>query len=92
MSKFKYEIDQRLRYSLEHANHISLCLKHFEITKKIDREFDKQNFFISFLKNFFNLPINILYFFKRLKIYGEYQWTLKEIEILKKEIEEYNKK
>ena len=92
MNKIKHEIDQRLRYSIENANNISLCLRQFQITQKIDKEFDKQNFLTSFIRKIFYFPINTLYFLKRLRIYREYQWTLKEIEVLKKELEEIKKK
>tara|TARA_B100000989_G_scaffold201200_1_gene152187 strand:- start:211 stop:489 length:279 start_codon:yes stop_codon:yes gene_type:complete len=91
MSKIKNEIDQRLRYSIDHANNIFLCLKQIEITEKTNEEFNKSNFLSSLIYKIYYLPINVLVFLKRVKIYREYQWTLKEIEILKKELDYLNK-
>ena len=76
---------------MEHANNIFLCLKQIEITQKIDKEFEKQNLLTSLISKIYYLPIKFVYFLKRIKIYREYQWTLKEIEILKKELEQLNK-
>ena len=76
---------------MEHANNIFLCLKQIEITQKIDKEFEKQNFLTSLISKIYYLPIKFVFFLKRIKIYREYQWTLKEIEILKKELEQLNK-
>ncbi len=91
MNKFKHEINERLRCSMEHANNIFLCLKQIEITQKIDKEFEKQNLLTSLISKIYYSPIKFVYFLKRIKIYREYQWTLKEIEILKKELEQLNK-
>ncbi len=76
---------------MEHANNIFLCLKQIEITQKIDKEFEKQNLLTSLISKIYYLPIKFVFFLKRIKIYREYQWTLKEIEILKKELEQLNK-
>ena len=90
MNKFKHEINERLRCSMEHDNNISMS-KQIEITQKIDKEFEKQNILTSLISKIYYLPIKFVYFLKRIKIYREYQWTLKEIEILKKELEQLNK-
>ena len=65
MNKFKHEINERLRCSMEHANNIFLCLKQIEITQKIDKEFEKQNLLTSLISKIYYLPIKFVFFFKK---------------------------
>ena len=85
-SNFTYELNERLSYSKEWAFYFSNRLKHFEITEKIHQEIYKQNPFLSIFNKFYYLPTILLRYFKKIKLLTDYNWTLKEIEILEKEL------
>ena len=66
-------------------------LKHFELTDRVERELNKQKPFTSLIRRIYYLPLNILKYYKKKQLINEYEWTLKEIEILEKELKNFQK-
>lgn len=90
-SNFRYQLEERLVYSKEWAINFSNKLKHFELTDRVERELNKQKPFTSSIRRIYYLPLNILKYYKKKQLINEYEWTLKEIEILEKELKNFQK-
>ena len=88
-NNFRYELNERLTYSKEWAFYFANRLKHFEINEKIQEKIYRQKPFFSIFKKFYYLPIISLRYFKKIKVLNDYNWTLKEIEILEEELKNH---
>ena len=82
-------LNERLVYSKEWAFYFANRLKHFEINEKIQEKIYRQKPFFSIFKKFYYMPITSLRYFKKIKVLNDYNWTLKEIEILEEELKNH---
>ena len=90
-SSFKIQLQERLSYSKEWAFYISSKIKHFEWSNKIEIEIYKKKPISYFLRKIYFLPLNLLKFYKTYKLANDYEWTLKEIEVIEKELKNLEK-
>jgi len=90
-NNFNHLLKKWLENRHEWANYFSLCLKHTEITDKVSREFYKDRFFLSLVLKLYFIPLNLYKYFFRVRIQHSYNKCQKEIEVLRKEIEENDK-
>ena len=90
-NNFNHLLKKWLENRNEWANYFSLCLKHTEITDKVSREFYKDRFFLSLVLKLYFIPLNLYKYFSRVRMQHSYNKCQKEIEVLRKEIEENDK-
>jgi hypothetical protein len=86
---FYDSLKERLQYANEFAIDYSVYLKSVEFTKKTELEFYKNKKILFILNKILNLPINTLKYFKILKSKFTYNKCLNEIEVIKKELKNY---
>ena len=82
-------LQDRLQYAQEFAKDYTIYLQSIEFTKKTEREFYKKNRALFILNKILNLPINSLKFIKVLKSKFILRKCLNEIEVIKKELRNY---
>ena len=84
-----YYSKDRLEYAQEFARDYKIYLKSVEFTKKAELEFYKNNKILLILNKILNLPTNILKLIKVLKSKFILNKCLNEIEVIKKELNNY---
>ncbi len=82
-------LKDRLQYAQEFAMDYSIYLKSVEFTKKTEKEFFKNKKILFILTKIINLPTNILKLIKILKSKFILNKCLTEIEVIKKELKNY---
>ncbi len=82
-------LQDRLQYAQEFAKDYTLYLQSVEFTKKTEREFYKNNKILFLLNKILNLPTNTLKFIKVSKSKFILKKCLNEIEVIKKELKNY---
>ena len=82
-------LQDRLQYAQEFAKDYTLYLQSVEFTKKTEREFYKNNRILFLLNKILNLPTNTLKFIKVSKSKFILKKCLNEIEVIKKELKNY---
>lgn len=82
-------LKDRLQYAQEFAVDYSIYLKSVEFTKKTEKEFFKNKKILFILTKIINLPTNILKLIKILKSKFILNKCLTEIEVIKKELKNY---
>ena len=82
-------LQDRLQYVKEFARDYTIYLQSVEFTKKTDSEFYKNNRILFLLNKILNLPTNILKLLKVLKSRFILKKCLNEIEVIKKELRNY---
>ena len=87
---FFYSLRDRLEFAKDFANGYSIHLKRSAFKKKFNREFYKDKKILFFLTNIVNLPINICGYIIKLRSVHGYKKCLKEIEVLQKELKNYD--
>ena len=86
---FKNKLKDRLTYCRDWKHSIDLYLANREITKKSDEEYYKTRPFLKLILNFYFLPYNLLKLIRYLRIRHEYKKNEIEIEVLSKQINDY---
>ena len=86
---FHYCLKDRLQYAQEFARDYTIYLQSVEFTKKTDSEFYKNNRILFLLNKILNLPTNTLKFLNVLKSKFILKKCLNEIEVIKKELKNY---
>ena len=82
-------LQDRLQYAQEFARDYTIYLQSVEFTKKTEAEFYKNNRALFILNKILNLPTNILKLIKILKSRFILNKCLNEIEVIKKELRNY---
>ena len=82
-------LQDRLQYAQEFARDYMIYLQSVEFTKKTEAEFYKNNRTLFILNKILNLPTNILKLIKILKSRFILNKCLNEIEVIKKELRNY---
>ena len=82
-------LQDRLQYVKEFARDYTIYLQSVEFTKKTDSEFYKNNRILFLLNKILNLPTNTLKFLNVLKSKFILKKCLNEIEVIKKELKNY---
>ena len=82
-------LQDRLQYAQEFAKDYTIYLKSVEFNKKTESEFYKNNRLLFLLNKILNLPTNTLKLIKVLKSKFILRKCLNEIEVIKKELKNY---
>ena len=82
-------LQDRLQYVQEFARDYTIYLQSIEFTKKTDSEFYKNNRILFMLNKILNLPTNTLKLIKVLKSKFILRKCLNEIEVIKRELKNY---
>ena len=82
-------LQDRLQYAQEFAKDYTIYLQSVEFTKKTEREFYKNNRILFMLNKILNLPTNTLKLIKVLKSKFVLRKCLNEIEVIKRELKNY---
>ena len=82
-------LKDRLQYAQEFARDYTIYLQSVEFTKKTEIEFYKNKKILFLLNKILNLPTNILKFIKVSKSKFILKKCLYEIEVIKKELKNY---
>tara|TARA_B100000575_G_C22668497_1_gene408048 strand:+ start:64 stop:348 length:285 start_codon:yes stop_codon:yes gene_type:complete len=82
-------LKDRLQYAQEFARDYTIYLQSVEFTKKTEIEFYKNKKILFLLNKILNLPTNILKFIKVSKSKFILKKCLNEIEVIKKELKNY---
>tara|TARA_B100001057_G_scaffold362847_1_gene365475 strand:+ start:122 stop:400 length:279 start_codon:yes stop_codon:yes gene_type:complete len=82
-------LKDRLQYAQEFATDYTIYLRSVEFTKKTEKEFFKNYRILFILNKILNLPTNILKLIKVLKSKFILNKCLIEIEVIKKELKNY---
>ena len=82
-------LKDRLQYAQEFARDYTIYLQSVEFTKKTEIEFYKNKKLLFLLNKILNLPTNILKFIKVSKSKFILKKCLNEIEVIKKELKNY---
>ena len=89
---FKNKMRDRLTYCHKWKNSVDIYLAHKEITKKADEEYYKSKPLLKLILDVYFIPLNILRFFRYLRMVHEYKKNQVEIMVLSKELKENNKR
>lgn len=88
-SNFYYQLRQRLIYANEYSNDMHNWLLRFQFSQKVEKEFHKDKIILSLIIKIINLPSEMLRSFRYWKGVYYYNRSIKEIEIIKKELKNY---
>ena len=85
---FKNKMRDRLTYCHKWKNSVDIYLAHKEITKKADEEYYKSKPLLKLILDVYFIPLNILKFFRYLRMIHEYKKNQVEIQVLSKQLSE----
>ena len=85
---FKNKMRDRLTYCHKWKNSVDIYLAHKEITKKANEEYYKSKPLLKLILDVYFIPLNILRFFRYLRMVHEYKKNQVEIKILTRELDE----
>ena len=84
----KNKIKDRLTYCKEWKNSVDIYLAGKEVTKKANEEYYKSKPLLKLILDVYFIPLNILRFFKYLRMIHEYKKNQVEINVLTRELDE----
>ena len=87
MNKNYFELKDRLKFQTEWANYFSSYFNHLRITQKVSSELRKEHPLLYVIMDIYYLPINFLRFLNKLRMIYNFNSCIKEIDVLKKELE-----
>ena len=88
--KYYYVLSDSLSRRQEWISEIEIYFRFRELREKAEKETFSKNLTIYLLYKLINLPSNILNFLSKIQQYTQYNKTLKEIEVIRQEIDKYN--
>ena len=87
--KYYYVLSDCLSRRQEWISEIEIYFRFRELREKAEKETFSKNLTIYLLYKLINLPSNILNFLSKIQQYTQYNKTLKEIEVIRQEIDKY---
>ena len=84
----KNKMKDRLTYCHEWKNSVDIYLVGKEVTKKANEEYYKSKPLLKLILDVYFIPLNILRFFKYLRMIHEYKKNQVEIKVLSKQLSE----
>tara|TARA_B100001540_G_scaffold56539_1_gene51099 strand:+ start:894 stop:1223 length:330 start_codon:yes stop_codon:yes gene_type:complete len=87
--KYYYVLSDCLSRRQEWISEIEIYFRFRELREKAEKETFSKNLTIYLLYKLINLPSNILNFLSKIQQYSQYNKTLKEIEVIRQEIDKY---
>ena len=91
-NKFSHILKERLENRLEWREYYEYILTHKELSKKAKKEFYKEKPLINLVLKLYFLPLNLFSYLLYLKTWHYYEMASKEIEMLKKEMDDQTNK
>ena len=88
--KYYYVLSDCLSRRQEWIREIEIFFRFRELREKAEKETFSKNLTIYLLYKLINLPSNILNFLSKIQQYSQYNKILKEIEVIRQEIDKYN--
>ena len=88
--KYYYVLSDCLSRRQEWIREIEIFFRFRELREKAEKETFRKNLIIFLIYKLINLPSITLSFLSKIKQYSEYNRTLKEIEVIRQEIDKYN--
>ena len=89
--KFNHSLKERLENRIEWLDFYKFQLQHKEVSDKVKKEYYLDKPLLKLTLSFYFLPINLFKYFSKLRIWHYYQKCHKEVEVLRREIEENEK-
>ena len=89
MNRAYYRLKKQLTYNEEWSENFLDVERHREISKKAIKELWQKRPLISFIFHIIYLPTKALHYFSKLYWWNEYYKCCKEIDIIKKELKNY---
>ena len=89
--KFNHSLKERLENRIEWLDFYKFQLQHKEVSDKVKKEYYLDKPLLKLTLSFYFLPINLFKYFSKLRIWHYYQKCQKEVEVLRREIEENEK-
>ena len=86
---FKNKMKERLNYCHEWKNSVDIYLTGKEVTKKTNEEYYKSKPLLKLILDVYFIPYNILRLIRYLKMIHEYKKNETEIQVLSKELRDY---
>ena len=80
-------LKERLKYQENWVNYYQWYIAHSDISEKVSEELKREQPLLSLIINFYYLPINILKYFRKIRAIYDFNKCVKEIDVLKKELE-----
>ena len=84
----KNKMKDRLTYCHEWKNSVDIYLAGKEVTKKANEEYYKSKPLLKLILDVYFIPLNILRFFRYLRMIHEYKKNQVEIKVLSKQLSE----
>tara|TARA_Y100001970_G_C13512438_1_gene498977 strand:- start:215 stop:532 length:318 start_codon:yes stop_codon:yes gene_type:complete len=87
--KYYYVLCDCLSRRQEWIREVEIFFRFRELREKAEKETFKNNLLIYLIYKIINLPTNILNFLSKIRQYSDYNKTLREIEVIREEMNKY---
>ena len=87
----KNKMRDRLTYCKEWENSVNIYLAGKKVTKKANEEYYKSKPLLKLILDIYFIPLNILRFFRYIRMIHEYKKKQVEIKVLNKELSNFEK-
>ncbi len=88
--KYYYVLSDCLSRRQEWVREIEIFFRFRELREKAEKETFKNDLLIYLIYKIINLPTNTLNFLSKIRQYSDYNKTLREIEVIREEMNKYN--
>tara|TARA_B100001250_G_C19676580_1_gene733912 strand:- start:602 stop:919 length:318 start_codon:yes stop_codon:yes gene_type:complete len=88
--KYYYVLSDCLSRRQEWIREIEIFFRFRELREKAEKETFKNDLLIYLIYKIINLPTNTLNFLSKIRQYSDYNKTLREIEVIREEMNKYN--
>ena len=88
--KYYYVLSDCLSRRQEWIREVEIFFRFRELRERAEKETFKNNLLIYLIYKIINLPTNILNFLSKIRQYSDYNKTLREIEVIREEMNKYN--
>ena len=87
--KYYYVLSDCLSRRQEWIREVEIFFRFRELRERAEKETFKNNLLIYLIYKIINLPTNILNFLSKIRQYSDYNKTLREIEVIREEMNKY---